>query len=62
MYKCTEKSSGEDVAVKVMMRRHNKKEDVEREVEILKDLNHPCLLQYMNYKVDGGNYILITEL
>jgi serine/threonine protein kinase len=62
VYRCKEKANGQDVAVKVMMKRHNKKEDVEREVAILKELQHPNLLQFVDYTPDGTNFILVTEL
>ncbi len=62
VYKCQDKSTGNDVAVKVMLRRHNKKEDVEREVAILKQISHPRVLTFADYKEDGGNFILVTEL
>ena len=62
MYRCRCKDSGDDVAVKVMLKRHNKKEDVEREVAILKQLHHPRILSFGDFKENGGNYILVTEL
>ena len=62
VYKGQEKDTKEEVAVKIMMRRHNKREDVTREVEILKRLEHPRILNYRSFKEDGGNYILVTEM
>lgn len=62
VYRCRENATGTDVAVKVMMKRHNKKEDVEREVSIMKELNHPNILQFISFVPDGSTYILVTEL
>lgn len=62
VYKCQENVSKADVAVKIMLSRHNKREDVEREVTILKQVDHPGILCFTDFKEDNGTYILITEL
>ena len=62
VYRCTEKTTGSSVAIKVMKGRHNKKDDVEREVAIMKGLNHPNLLQFIDYVADKTSYIVVTEL
>ena len=63
VYRCKEKSSsGRDVAIKLMLKRHNKKDDVEKEVAIMKRLDHPNLLCFVDYVPDVSNYILVTEL
>lgn len=45
-----------------MMKRHNKKVDVEKEVAIMKSLDHPNLLHFVDYIIDGSTYIIVTEL
>lgn len=62
VYQCQDKSSGRLVAVKVMKKRYNKKEDVEKEVAIMKDLKHPNLLEFVDYVPESGNFIIVTEL
>ena len=62
VYKCVAKATRSPAAVKVMLRRHNKKEDVEREVAILRQINHPNLLEFTDYVQEGSNFILVTEL
>lgn len=62
VYQCQDKSSGRQVAVKVMKKRHNKKDDVEKEVAVMKQMKHPNLLEFVDYIAESGNFILVTEL
>lgn len=63
VFKCLEKSPGRKVsAVKIMSRRRNKASEVEKEVAILKELQHPHLLEFRDFVVDEDSYILVTEL
>ncbi|XP_003382394.1 PREDICTED: death-associated protein kinase 2-like [Amphimedon queenslandica] len=62
VYRCTEKATNSFVAIKVMKGRHNKKDDVEREVAIMRQLSHPNILQFIDYVPDKTSYILVTEL
>lgn len=62
VYRCSEKTTSRPVAIKVMKSRHNKKDDVEKEVSIMKEFNHPNLLQFIEFVADKSSYILVTEL
>ena len=62
MYKCEEKRTHEVCAVKVMKKRNNKQEDVEREVQVLKQLDHPNLLAFRNFTTADLCFVLVTEL
>lgn len=56
------KSSGDTCAVKVMLKRGNKREDVLREVEVLKKLDHPAILKIGDFHEFDKEYVLVTEL
>ena len=62
--KCTEKKSGLKLAAKfVSTRQKEEKENVEREVDIMKSLQHRRLLQLYDVYDDGSNeWCIITEL
>ena len=62
VYKGSLKSSGESVAVKVMLKRGNKREDVLREVDVLKKLSHPAILKISDFHEFDKEYVLVTEL
>lgn len=62
--KCTEKKTGRKFAAKfVSTRQREERENVEREVDIMKSLQHRRLLQLYDVYDDEGNEIcIITEL
>ena len=63
VFKCSEKSADRKLsAVKIMSRRRNKAAEVEKEVAILKELQHPHLLEFRDFVVEEDSYILVTEL
>lgn len=64
MFKCTEKSTGKKFAAKfVITSRQEDRVDVERELDIMKSLQHPRLLQLYDAFDDGKKEMcLILEL
>ena len=62
MFQGSVKSSGETCAVKVMLKRGNKREDVLREVDVLKKLSHPAILKINDFHEFDKEYVLVTEL
>ncbi len=56
------KKSSEACAIKVMLKRGNKREDVLREVEVLKKLSHPAILKINDFHEFDKEYVLVTEL
>ena len=56
------KKSGDACAIKVMLKRGNKREDVLREVEVLKKLSHPAILKIDDFHEFDKEYVLVTEL
>lgn len=50
------------LAVKIMLKKGNQKADVEREVEVLRRLNHPAILQLTDYFEADKEFVLVTEL
>lgn len=62
--KCTEKKTGLKLAAKfVSVKMKEERENVEREVDIMKSLQHRRLLQLYNVYDDGQNEMcIITEL
>lgn len=62
VYRCKSVKTGEPLAIKVMSSRGNKKEDVLREVDVLKRLNHPGILQIIDFMDCDKSFVLVTEL
>jgi serine/threonine protein kinase len=62
VYKCESVETKEALALKLMLKKGNKKEDVLREISILKKINHPGILQMTDFLECEKEYILITEL
>ena len=62
MFKALSKKTKDACAVKVMLKKGNKKDDVEREVSVLKKLNHSSILGLLEYQECGAEYVLVTEL
>lgn len=56
------KKTKEEVAVKIMLKKGNKKDDVEREVHVLKKLSHPNILGFHDYQECGAEFVLVMEL
>lgn len=62
VFQGSDKKSGESCAVKVMLKRGNKREDVLREVEVLKKLSHPAILKITDFHEFDKEFVLVTEL
>lgn len=62
VYHCTSTATNEPLAVKIMLKKGNKKEDVQREVSILKKLDHPGILQMTDFMDCEDVFVLVTEL
>ena len=62
VFKASSKNTKESCAVKVMLKKGNKKDDVEREVHVLKKLKHPSILGFHEYQECGAEYVLVMEL
>lgn len=63
MYRCKEKSSGLELAAKfVACPKKEDRRNVEREVEIMKSLQHPRLLQIYDAFENGKTMVVILEL
>ena len=62
VFKASNKKTRETFAVKIMLKKGNKKEDVEKEVCVLKKLNHPNILSFSDYIECGNEYVLVMEL
>ena len=62
VFRCKDKKSAEPCAVKVMLKKNNKREDVEREVTVLKCLDHPHLMKARDFSEDSANFVLVMEL
>ena len=62
VYRCLCKKTKDPCAVKVMLKKGNKRADVEREAGVLRKLNHPSVLQVMDYFECDNEYVLVMEL
>ena len=62
VYKCESVESKESLALKVMLKKGNKKDDVMREIGILKKISHPGILQMTDFMECEKEYVLVTEL
>lgn len=63
VYKCECKRTKKPLALKMMLKKGNKKEDVYREVDVLKKIiDHPGVLIYSDFMDCRSEYILVTEL
>ena len=62
MFKGNAKSTREACAVKVMAKRGNKHDDVMREVDVLRKLDHPAILKITDFHEFEKEYVLVTEL
>lgn len=45
-----------------MLKKNNKKEDVMREIDILRKIDHPGVLKMTDFMECEKEYILVTEL
>ena len=63
VYKSTSKKTKQTCAVKIMLKKGNKKADVEKEVDVLRKLGHvhPAILAIEDYFECDKEYILVTE-
>ena len=53
----------EPLALKLMLKNGNKKDDVFREVDVLKKISsHPGVLSFTDFVECDAEYILVTEL
>ena len=63
VFKCEGKEKKEPYALKLMLKKGNKKDDVMREVDILKRISaHPGVLLISDFIECTAEYILVTEL
>ena len=62
MFRASSKETKETCAVKVMLKKGNKKDDVEREVSVLKKLKHPSINGFIEFHECGAEYVLVMEL
>ena len=62
VFKCTNVVTKAPTAVKVMTKGGNKKEDVTREVAILRKLKHPAILSITDFMECDAEFVLVTEL
>lgn len=62
VFKADDKTTKEACAVKVMLKKGNKKADVEREVDVLKKLKHPNILGFHDYQECGAEFVVVMEL
>lgn len=62
VYSCETIDTKKPVALKIMLKKANKKDDVMREVSILKKISHPGILQMVEFMECQSEYILVTEL
>lgn len=63
VYKCKEKSTGRDFAAKfIEIKRPSERKEVENEIEIMVELQHPRLLQLYDAYDDGSKMAIIMEL
>lgn len=62
VYHCKSLATSEPLAVKIMLKKGNKVDDVQREVSILKKLDHPGILQTTDFMESEDVYVLVTEL
>ena len=63
VFKGTSKKTKQLYAVKIMLKKGNKKADVEKEVDVLRKLGqtHPAILAIDDYFECDKEYILVTE-
>ena len=60
---CKEKSSSQVLAAKTInIKKPQERKEVENEIQVMCQLQHPRLLQLYDAFDDGSNIILITEL
>ena len=62
VYKGEGVETKEPVALKIMKKKGNKKEDVMREVSVLKKISHPGVLCMVDFMECDSEYLLVTEL
>jgi serine/threonine protein kinase len=63
VFKCESKATKYPHALKLMLKKGNKKEDVMREVDVLKKIStHPGVLLINEFIECTAEYILVTEL
>ncbi len=62
VYKSESLDTKDPLAIKVMLKKANKKDDVMREVNILRKLSHPGILQMTDFMECEKDFVLVTEL
>lgn len=62
VYKGESIESKEPLALKIMKKKGNKKEDVMREVSVLKKISHDGVLRMVDFMECDSEYLLVTEL
>ena len=62
VYHCDCKASTEAMAMKIMPKRRNKAENVNKEVSILKKLDHPGIVRLTDFMDCHNVFVLVTAL
>lgn len=63
VFKCTSKATKKPLALKLMLKKGNKRDDVLREVDVLKKIStHPGVLMISDFMECTDEYILVSEL
>lgn len=62
VYQCKCLATREQLALKLMLKKKNKTEDVNREVSILKKLDHPGIVRMTDFMDCEDSFVLVTEL
>jgi len=62
---CTDKATGEELAVKIIIKKHMSAEDLQglkQEVAILEAMDHPNVLRMVGFYEDKTRFLIVTEL
>lgn len=62
VYKGRIVSSNKPCAIKSLTKRTNKKADVSKEVAVMKSLEHPSIIAFIDYYELNDQFVLVTEL
>lgn len=62
VYQCKSLATREEMAMKLMLKKKNKAADVNREVAILKKLDHPGIVRMTDFMDCEDAFVLVTEL
>ena len=62
VFRCTTSDTKTPCAVKVMLKKGNKREDVLREADVLRKLDHPVVMKMHDFMECDKEYVLSMEL